>query len=124
MPINEPTESGGYNGDLFYGDPENTTKATHRWCGIGSSAQWVPLDDKGDPIYALEAKDATPVEPIMQFFAWQHLPSHLRPISKPFGDLAVELVENLPRNPERKVALRKLLEAKDAAVRAAIFKES
>jgi len=27
----------------------------------------------------------------------------------------------LPRNPERTVALRKLLEAKDAAVRAALF---
>jgi hypothetical protein len=29
----------------------------------------------------------------------------------------------LPRNPERTVALRKLLEAKDAAVRAQLFKE-
>ena len=36
-----------------------------------------------------------------------------------FGrELARQLVEALPRNAERSVALRKLLEAKDAAVRA------
>ena len=54
----------------------------------------------------------------MQFFAYTHLPAHLQEISKPFGDLAEQIVATLPRNPERTVALRKLLEAKDAAVRA------
>lgn len=63
-------------------------------------------------------------EPILQFFSWAHLPEHLRVASKPFGDLAQQLVESLPRNPERTVALRKLLEAKDAAVRAALYKDS
>lgn len=43
-------------------------------------------------------------------------------MSKPFGDLAQQIVDNLPRNPERTVALRKLLEAKDAAVRAIVAK--
>ena len=62
-------------------------------------------------------------EPILQFFAYEHLPPPLRDVSKPFGDLATRLVETLPRNPERTVALRKLLEAKDAAVRAALFQE-
>ncbi len=62
-------------------------------------------------------------EPIAQFFAYQHLPPHLQPVSKPFFDLAETIIETLPRNPERTVALRKLLEAKDAAVRAAIFKD-
>lgn len=57
-------------------------------------------------------------EHIMQFFAYTHLPAHLQEISKPFGDLAEQIVATLPRNPERTVALRKLLEAKDAAVRA------
>ncbi len=61
-------------------------------------------------------------EPILQFFAFEHLPEHLRAVSKPFGDLAAAIVETLPRNPERTVALRKLLEAKDAAVRARLFK--
>ena len=54
-------------------------------------------------------------EHILQFFAYQHLPQHLQAVSKPFGDMASQIVEMLPRNPERTVALRKLLEAKDAA---------
>jgi hypothetical protein len=61
-------------------------------------------------------------EPIMQFFQYKHLPEHLQVISKPFGELAESVVKTLPRNPERTVALRKLLEAKDAAVRAQLFK--
>lgn len=60
----------------------------------------------------------------MQFFAYEHLPAHLQEISKPFGDLAAVIHERVPRNPERTVALRKLLEAKDAAVRAKLFKDS
>lgn len=61
-------------------------------------------------------------EPMMQFFAYWHLPEHLRAISKPFGDLAQHMVDTLPRNPERTAGLRKLLEAKDCAVRAQLFK--
>jgi hypothetical protein len=61
-------------------------------------------------------------EPILQYFAYLHLPEHLQLVSKPFLMLATDLVAGLPRNPERSVALRKLLEAKDAAVRAAITK--
>ena len=60
---------------------------------------------------------------ILQFFAYAHLPPHLQTVSKPFGDLAQQITETLPRNPERTVALRKLLEAKDAAVRALVAKE-
>lgn len=60
-------------------------------------------------------------EPIMQFFAFDHLPTHLQAVSAPFAALA-DQVMTLPRNPERTVALRKLLEAKDAAVRAMVFK--
>lgn len=62
------------------------------------------------------------MERIVQFFAFSHLPPHLQAISKPFSDLADQIVATLPRNPERTVALRKLLESKDAAVRAAIAK--
>lgn len=57
-------------------------------------------------------------DPILQFFATEHLPPHLREVSGIFRMVALDLVEKLPRNPERTVALRKLLEAKDAAVRA------
>jgi hypothetical protein len=63
-----------------------------------------------------------PHEHIMQFFAYEHLPPHLQNVSKPFGELAKQIETTLPRNPERTVALRKLLEAKDAAVRALLAK--
>lgn len=57
-------------------------------------------------------------EPIMQFFKFDHLPADKQATSRPFGELAEHIHATLPRNPERSVALRKLLEAKDAAVRA------
>ncbi len=60
-------------------------------------------------------------EPILQFFAYSNLPERLQEHSRPFFDLAHLLVSTLPRNPERTTALRKLLEAKDCAVRARIF---
>lgn len=59
-------------------------------------------------------------EPILQFFKFDHLPEKMQLVSKPFGELAQRMEETLPRNAERSVALRKLLEAKDAAVRALI----
>ena len=62
-------------------------------------------------------------DPIMQFFRFEHLPENLRTVSKPFCEMAMNIVAGLPRNPERTVALRKLLEAKDAAVRAMLYKE-
>jgi hypothetical protein len=62
------------------------------------------------------------MEPIMQFFEFAHLPEYLREVSRPFCELAERIVSTLPRNAERTVALRKLLESKDAAVRAAIAK--
>ncbi len=73
-------------------------------------------------------REREPMRPdhIMQFFAYTHLPEALQKVSQPFGDLAVEIVEivcGIPQNPERTVALRKLLEAKDAAVRAFIAKD-
>jgi hypothetical protein len=57
-------------------------------------------------------------DPILHFFHYAHLPEKLRATSRLFFILASTLVDTLPRNPERTVALRKLLEAKDAAVRA------
>lgn len=62
-------------------------------------------------------------EQIMQFFAYAHLPAHLQEISRPWCELAEHIHEALPRCAERSVALRKLLEGKDAAVRAALTKE-
>lgn len=62
-------------------------------------------------------------ESILQFFEYKHLPPHLQNISATFHFAARNLVQIAPRNPERTVALRKLLEAKDAAVRSALFKD-
>jgi hypothetical protein len=67
------------------------------------------------------ARLAASGEHIAQFFTFAHLPPHLQEVSRPFAELAAKVVE-LPRNPERTVALRKLLEAKDAAVRALVAK--
>lgn len=60
---------------------------------------------------------------MMQFFAYSHLPPRLQAISKPFGELAQHIVDTLPMNAERTAGLRKLLEAKDCAVRAHLFKD-
>ncbi len=59
-------------------------------------------------------------DPILRYFEYGHLPPHLQPISQSFAQQAYVIIEVCPRNPERTVALRKLLEAKDAAVRAAL----
>lgn len=59
-------------------------------------------------------------EPMLRWFRFEHLPAHMQPFSRPFAELARWMVDNLPRDPERTVALRKLLESKDAAVRASI----
>jgi len=63
------------------------------------------------------------MEPMLQFFAYEHLPPKLQDVSIQFHALATIIVDTLPRNPERTVALRKLLEAKDCAVRAVLWKD-
>ena len=57
-------------------------------------------------------------DPIMQFFGYEHLPKGtMQETSKKFCELAEWVHENCPRCAERTVALRKILEGKDAAVR-------
>ena len=62
-----------------------------------------------------------PIQHVLQFFKYEHLPTHLQAASKPFADLALSIAEQ-SSNQETTVALRKLLEAKDAAVRAMLVK--
>lgn len=69
-------------------------------------------------ISPLPAVTDTRPEPIMQFFTYDHLPPSLAAVSRPFCELAHTIRATLPQNAERTVALRKLLESKDAAVRA------
>lgn len=56
---------------------------------------------------------------LLKYFTYQHLPPHLASLSKRFYEMARYLAETLPEGPEQTVALRKLLEAKDSAVRSA-----
>jgi len=60
------------------------------------------------------------LDPVLKYFSFAHLKYPLLHISKEHAVLAKFIIDNTPRNPERTVALRKLLEAKDAAVRAAL----
>jgi hypothetical protein len=56
----------------------------------------------------------------IKYFAYAHLPAHLQAVSKPVGDLAEQLERELPDGPEKSAGMRKLLEAKDCFVRAAL----
>lgn len=59
--------------------------------------------------------------PIMRYFDHRHLAEGpMRDISKEFTEFAEKLDRYLPNGPEKSTALRKLLEAKDSAVRASL----
>jgi len=97
-------------------------------------AQKLPTDAKhgwpSNPLYAqnfnpahLNTDKPLPahgISPILEFFGYDHLPEHLQGVSRAFHDLAHEVEERLPSGPEKSVALRHLLYAKDAAVRVAL----
>lgn len=57
---------------------------------------------------------------IAKFFAFDHLPDDLAAVSGEAFALAATMVALLPDGPELTVGLRKLLEAKDCFVRAAL----
>lgn len=58
---------------------------------------------------------------LLQFFKFTHLPAPMQAVSRPFCELAHQIDADLPCNEEKTAALRKLLEAKDCAVRALIY---
>jgi hypothetical protein len=74
---------------------------------------------------ACRADPAPPGDPhpavagVLRFFAYEHLPPHLQRVSRPLGELARDLARKVG-GPEAVIALRKLLEAKDCLVRAAL----
>lgn len=59
------------------------------------------------------------VEEILRWFDYGHLPPRLQDVSRPIHDLAHRFATEL-EGPELTTGLRKLLEAKDALVRAAL----
>ena len=57
----------------------------------------------------------------MKYFDYEHLPEKLQSVSKPIGEVARQLNDSLPEGEEKSAGLRKLLEAKDCLVRAALI---
>jgi hypothetical protein len=60
---------------------------------------------------------------MLKYFRYEHLPEHLQEVSKPLGELAKEMDNILPDSREKSAGMRKLLEAKDCFVRAALGDE-
>lgn len=58
-------------------------------------------------------------EAILKYFEFAHLPQHLQDVSRPLCDIAHAMAETM-EGPELTTGLRKLLEAKDCFVRAAL----
>lgn len=81
----------------------------------GTCREWPPIPDEPAPCALHPA-----VQRILRFFTYGHLPEELASVSAPFCQLAYRTAYRSPKSPETTVALRKLLEAKDAAVRAVL----
>lgn len=109
----------------FKGRPEELLKGEARkmrWDPPPRRKREQPMTDTTSGNFGDFGRFGTaPVEPMLQFFNYEHLPRDLAAVSEQFARLAHHIVDTVPRNPERTVALRKLLEAKDCAVRAVIY---
>jgi hypothetical protein len=57
---------------------------------------------------------------LIGLFTYDHLSGHLRDVSRECCDLASLMFSTIPDSPELTTGLRKLLEAKDCFVRAAV----
>lgn len=93
---------------LLCGEPMPKGEEMFKFHGYSGDCPKPPLK-KNKPSY------------LMQFFKFSHLPEHLQGVSSEFHSIATIIDERLPDNPEKTTALRKLLEAKDCAVRAVLF---
>lgn len=79
------------------------------------------VDQVADQLRAMASERHPSIQQVTRFFEFAHLPAHLQTVSAPFTLTAKTLLDTIPADdPELTVALRKLLEAKDAAVRAAV----
>jgi hypothetical protein len=73
---------------------------------------------RGNPVNAEERHPST--QQIARFFTFDHLADGLQPPSAACAELAQQMIDRLPDGPELTAGLRKLLEAKDCFVRAAV----
>lgn len=62
----------------------------------------------------------SPSRQMLRYFEYEHLPSHLKPVSMQCYSLAAWMINQLPDGDQLETGLRKLLEAKDCFVRAAL----
>lgn len=58
---------------------------------------------------------------LLRYFSFKHLPPVFHETGRRFLELAEWIEQNHRENPEKTTALRKLLEAKDCAMRSIIF---
>lgn len=73
---------------------------------------------RGEPVSAEGRHPGT--QQLARWFTFDHLREDVRPPSRACAELAQEMISTLPDGPELTTGLRKLLEAKDCFVRAAI----
>jgi hypothetical protein len=92
------------------------------WRGTKEEARHLVWFLGGDR-YAVKPFEDPMKDRMLQFFEYDHLPENLQAVCKPFYELAKHMAATLPSNAERTVAFRKLLEAKDCAVRALFYAE-
>lgn len=104
-------------------NPDDRPKKIAR-CGGTNICQQCRRDITSYRMTAQADKALSKIEPqtnqILRYFEYGHLPPVLGGVSAPFQELALKLDRILPDGPEKSTALRKLLEGKDAAVRAAL----
>lgn len=104
------------NGSMGFGPPHKVEPGAEYRTSVHSSQDL--LIHEIQPAENPDAPGRTDI--MLKHFAWEHLPPDLQVVSMPFGALARRIVQTLPASAERTVCLRKLLEAKDCAVRASI----
>lgn len=111
--------------------------AGYRTCTCGHTQYSHAVPTKGSAMSEINSSNPTSTSPtleqaltwpmhdstraVLRFFAFDHLPSgKLRDASARCADLAVQVVGSTSDSAERTAGLRKLLEAKDCFVRAAL----
>lgn len=70
--------------------------------------------------FSMSVSTTIPTSPIVKYFKYEHLPVKLHFVSRPLLELAEEMDKTLLAGPEKSAGLRKLLEAKDCLIRAAL----
>lgn len=115
VPVNECKADEGYLVE-YLDSPNDTCHPNHT-----NYISWSPKEvfEKSYTLIKDSSVHHSSVTQLLKFFSYEHLPEHLQKISMPFCKLAYVIAEG-PSNAETTTALRKLVESKDCAVRAAL----